>query len=77
MKTFGAGEPERHANCPDENRRCQHGDDLNCRALGPEFLAAWDAIAYLKGAVDRLDKKSVRAIEYLERLNPIDKRHSD
>jgi hypothetical protein len=32
-KLYGAGEPERHAYCPDENDRCQHGDDLNCPAL--------------------------------------------
>ena len=32
-KLYGAGEPARHTYCPDENDRCQHGDDLNCPAL--------------------------------------------
>ena len=26
---------DKHKLCPDENSRCQHGDDLNCPALAP------------------------------------------
>lgn len=31
--TYGAGEPERHTYCLDENGRCVHGDDMNCPAM--------------------------------------------
>lgn len=30
---FGFGERPRHTYCPDEDRRCVHGDDENCPAL--------------------------------------------
>lgn len=33
VSSFGIGEPARHSLCPDENDRCQHGDDLNCPAV--------------------------------------------
>ena len=31
---------QRHAACPDDNDRCQHGDDLNCPplAIGREVI---------------------------------------
>lgn len=43
---FGAGEPERHAYCPDEDKRCQHGDDENCPKLRATPLIVAGRVAH-------------------------------